>query len=203
MKFSLYDPQSLEYIGDVDASLDWLASEQEGHDVYVVPANSLSVQPDVEKLASGLKAVANPRLLMWEYMEDHRRDAASGEGGTPYWLPEDEYNASPRYMTTLGPLPKEALLERPPLPLELVKEQKKKEIRRAYDEALGATMTMPSESPLANEVAVAAMQFMQEDAEGCTYVMSLLAQRRDDFLRAVDAAQSSKDVAKIIPIFPF
>ncbi len=52
----------------------------------------------------------------WEQVEDHRQQYDSTgvkAGGTQYWLPGDSNTSVPRYMTELGPLPEDALLEAP------------------------------------------------------------------------------------------
>jgi hypothetical protein len=55
-------------------------------------------------------------------------------GGTPYWLPGDDYNSPERYTEELGPLPTGALLERPakpePTPEELAAARKTEIIAR-------------------------------------------------------------------------
>lgn len=52
----------------------------------------------------------------WTYVTDHRRKYDSqGKlvGGTGYWLRGDDHLSSPRYMQTLGELPRDALLQCP------------------------------------------------------------------------------------------
>lgn len=62
----------------------------------------------------------------WIYSDDHRQKvdeygAIIPGTGTPYWLPGDEWNTPPRFMTTIGKLPKNALLSSPQKPKEQVK----------------------------------------------------------------------------------
>ena len=54
----------------------------------------------------------------WEVVEDHRQTRDKGgvieeDSGTPYWLPGDTWQTPARYLTELGPLPENALLEKP------------------------------------------------------------------------------------------
>lgn len=69
----------------------------------------------------------------WEIVEDHRRHTDSTgtqTGGTPFWLPGDNWQSPPRYMKELGPLPAGAVTERPAPTLD--------EARAAALEALNA-----------------------------------------------------------------
>lgn len=64
----------------------------------------------------------------WIYTEDHRQKvdeygAIIPGTGTPYWLPGDEWNTPPRFMTTIGRLPKNALLSSPQKPREQIKKE--------------------------------------------------------------------------------
>ena len=92
--------------------------------------------------ATGATSVAPPAVIptgqtarwtgdAWEKVEDHRQhmdERGRKEGGTPYWLPDDTWRSEPRYMEELGPLPADALLERPRRPLEEYKADKRREI---------------------------------------------------------------------------
>ena len=49
----------------------------------------------------------------WDVVEDHRKKLGVPDSGTPYWFPGDAWNTPARYMTELGPLPEDALLEAP------------------------------------------------------------------------------------------
>lgn len=49
----------------------------------------------------------------WGVVEDHRKKPGVEGSGTPYWLPGDAWNTPAHYMTELGPLPEDALLEAP------------------------------------------------------------------------------------------
>lgn len=58
----------------------------------------------------------------WLLIDDHRARSAQEYGpelaqdATAYWLPDDDWQAQPRQMTRIGPLPEGALLERPEKP---------------------------------------------------------------------------------------
>lgn len=72
----------------------------------------------------------------WNIVEDHRQKYINNilieSSGTPYWLPEDSYNSEPRYMETPGPLPENALLEKPTIPLDILKNEKLNEIKKSF-----------------------------------------------------------------------
>ena len=165
--------------------------------------------------ATGATSVAPPAVIptgqtarwtgdAWEKVEDHRQhmdERGRKEGGTPYWLPDDTWRSEPRYMEELGPLPADALLERPRRPLEEYKADKRREIIAGYTAALTATLTMPAESPSA-EVATGAALFAADDAVGLADVQTILIARRDELLAAVEAAQRRETVSAIVVSYP-
>lgn len=117
----------------------------------------------------------------WEIMEDHRQhtnEQGVKEGGTGYWLPGDTAHSAARYTEDLGPLPEGARLTPPPPSLAESASAKRREIARGHEEAIVATMTMPSASPGQGEIAAQAALFAAEDAEGLADVLDLLAARR-------------------------
>ena len=63
--------------------------------------------------------------ISWELKEDHRRYLENGEyvGGTCYWLPEDDYTSDGHYMAELGPLPPNAIMERPAKPQDVIERE--------------------------------------------------------------------------------
>ena len=162
--------------------------------------------------ATGATSVAPPAVIptgqtarwtgdAWEKVEDHRQhmdERGRKEGGTPYWLPDDTWRSEPRYMEELGPLPTDALLERPRRPLEEYKVDKRREIIAGYTAAL----TMPAESPSAAEVATGAALFAADDAVGLVDVQTILIARRDELLAAVEAAQRRETVSAIVVSYP-
>ena len=141
----------------------------------------------------------------WETVEDHRQhmdERGRKEGGTPYWLPDDTWRSEPRYMEELGPLPADALLERPRRPLDEYKADKRREIAAGYTAALTATLTMPAESPSAAEVATGAALFAADDAVGLADVHVILTSRRNELLTAVDAATNRETLEELIIDYP-
>ena len=124
-----FDHDTKEYLFSEDAFLDPLETEQQGHAVYLLPANSTFTAPLDAK--EGYAVVWNGET--WEYIEDHRQNRDKGgvpiEGtGTAYWLPGDTWQSQARYMKKLGPLPEGALLERPEKSLEELKADKVSQI---------------------------------------------------------------------------
>ena len=180
----MYDLKTGEYTGSRDATL----------------------RPNGEPIleATGATPVALPASIpsghvarwtgdAWETVEDHRQhmdERGRKEGGTPYWLPGDTWRSEPRYMEELGPLPTDALLERPRRPLEEYKVDKRREIIAGYTAALTATLTMPAESPSVAE------------AVGLVDVQTILIARRDELLAAVEAAQRRETVSTIVVSYP-
>lgn len=97
-------------------SPDPLESEQQGKAVWLVPANSTFIAPPV---ADHGKVVVW-KGASWAQVEDNR--------GTKYWLPGDTWQTEPREMKDLGPLPEEAMLDRPEKSLEELKADKVSQI---------------------------------------------------------------------------
>lgn len=124
-----YDHETKEYLFSEDAFLDPLETEQQGKEVYLLPADSTFIEPLPAK--EGYAVCWNGEA--WEYIEDHRQKRDKGgvpiEGtGTAYWLSEDTWESEARYMKELGPLPEGALLERPEKSLEEFKADKVSQI---------------------------------------------------------------------------
>ena len=138
----------------------------------------------------------------WEVVEDHRQHMDSKGtkiGGTPYWQPAegDDWQSPPRYMDSLGPLPEGAVTERPKKPLSVLKAEKEREITAACDAAIVASLTMPTASPSATEVAVAAASLASVDPDGPDTLLALHTARRDELLAAVAAADSTAALAAV------
>lgn len=109
-----FNEDTKEFLYAEEAFLDPLETEQQGKEIYLLPADSTFTAPLDEK--EGYAVCWNGTA--WEYIEDHRQKRDMGgvpiEGtGTAYWLPEDTWRTPARYMTELGPLPEGALLEAP------------------------------------------------------------------------------------------
>ena len=98
-----YDPKTKELTGSKPAQ-----RRPNGQPITDV-LNATTVEPPV--LTDKQQAVWNG--TSWEVVEDHRKKPGVEGSGTPYWLPGDAWNTPARYMTELGPLPKDALLEAP------------------------------------------------------------------------------------------
>ena len=138
----------------------------------------------------------------WEVVEDHRQHMDSKgtkTGGTPHWLPADgdDYTSPPRYMDSLGPLPEGAVTARSEKPLSVLKAEKEREITAACDAAMVASLTMPTASPSATEVAVAAASLAGIDPDGPDTLLALHTARRDELLAAVAAADSTAALADV------
>ena len=194
----LYDPKTKEFIGQRDAAA---RPRERGYILQATFATPV-VPPDVpEGYAARWTGEA------WELVEDHRQkiDAQGRKyGGTPYWLPAegDTWQSPARYVEELGPLPENALLERPERPLDEYKTDKRREIVAGHTAALTATLTMPAESPSAAVMAAGAALFAVDDAEGLADVQTILITRRDELLAAVDAATSRETLDDIIIDYP-
>ena len=138
----------------------------------------------------------------WETVEDHRQyldERGTKQGGTPYWLPSegDDWQSQPRYTEALGPLPSGAVTQRPEKPLPVVKEEKNREVISACDAAIIASLTMPSASPSATEVSVAAASLAAVDPDGPDTLLALHTARRDALLAAVAAAETVEAVQAV------
>lgn len=121
MQVYKYDEETKEYIGTEPALLDPLETEQQGKDVYLLPANATFIPP-TEPL-DGYVNVWNGSV--WEQVEDHRKQE--------YWLPEDKYGAPAHEMKELGPLPEGATLTAPERTLDDAKPAKIAELKAERD----------------------------------------------------------------------
>lgn len=66
-----------------------------------------------------LEVAAKRKKGSWLYIEDHRQhmdEQGTKQGGTPYWLPDDDWQTPARYVEDLGPLPAEAVRNQPQRP---------------------------------------------------------------------------------------
>ena len=192
----MYDLKTGEYTGSRDAT-------QRPNGEYMLEATGATPVVLPADIPAG--HVARWTGDAWETVEDHRQhmdERGRKEGGTPYWLPDDTWRSEPRYMEELGPLPADALLERPRRPLEEYKADKRREIIAGYTAALTATLTMPAESPSAAEVAAGAALFAADDAVGLADVHVILTSRRNELLTAVDAATNRETLEELIIDYP-
>ena len=173
----MYDLKTGEYTGSRDAT-------RRPNGEYILEATGATPVAPPAVIPTGQTARWTGDA--WEKVEDHRQhmdERGRKEGGTPYWLPDDTWRSEPRYMEELGPLPADALLERPRRPLEEYKADKRREIIAGYTAALTATLTMPAESPSAAEVATGAALFAADDAVGLADVQTILIARRSSCWR--------------------
>ena len=192
----MYDLKTGEYTGSRDAT-------QRPNGEYILEATGATPVALPASIPSG--HVARWTGDAWEKVEDHRQhmdERGRKEGGTPYWLPGDTWRSEPRYTDELGPLPENALLERPERPLDEYKADKRREIAAGYTAALTATLTMPAESPSAAEVATGAALFAADDAVGLADVQAILTSRRNEFLTAVDAATNRECLEALTIDYP-
>lgn len=118
-------------------SPDPLESEKKGKAVWLMPANTTSIEPPfaIEKHVRVFKNGA------WEQVEDNR--------GTEYWLPGDDWQTEPHKMEELGSLPDGATTERPEKPFSQLKIEKLSEINALYQQAIATlTPTYPDDERL-------------------------------------------------------
>lgn len=134
-----FDPNTKEYLFAEEAFLDPLETEQQGQQVWLLPADNTFAKPLTEK--KGYAVVWSGTA--WEYIEDHRQTHDKGgvpvEGsGTPYWLPGDTWQTPARYMTELGKLPEGAMLEKPEKPAEVLAEEELAKLKAERAAAVAA-----------------------------------------------------------------
>ena len=67
-----YDPDTLEYKGMVPTTLDPRASELEGHDVWMIPANATDIGPDLSSVGEHQICVFDPKHNKWDIVPDFR-----------------------------------------------------------------------------------------------------------------------------------
>lgn len=96
----------------------------------------------------------------------------------------------------------EAIVLGPVWSLEEARNDRIQAINTAYDAALTATLTMPAENPASAEIALAALDFQAEDAEGLAYVRGLLADRRQELTQSVEIAQTAEEIEALKIDYP-
>lgn len=116
-----YDEITKEYIGYEEALLDPLETEQQGENIYLLPANATFTAPTEPQ--EGYVNVWN--VTAWEQVEDNR--------GVEYWLPEDTYGAPAREMKELGALPEGATTTAPEKTLDELKADKLEALKAERD----------------------------------------------------------------------
>ena len=106
-----YDPHTHEFKESREAQLD--VRGRPITDVLFATSEKPEAAPDGHVMVWNGSA--------WEAVEDHRQHVNKQgvkEGGTEYWLPEDNWLSPARYMEDLGPLPDGAVTARPEQPAE-------------------------------------------------------------------------------------
>lgn len=106
-----YDQQTKEYTGVEVAMLDPLESQQQGKEVYLLPANASFIAPTIKE---GFAPVWNGEA--WEQVEDNR--------GKRYWLKSDTFGTPAHEMKELGALPDGAVFTSPEKTLDEIKAEK-------------------------------------------------------------------------------
>lgn len=81
--------------------------------------------------------------------------------------------------------------------LPSAKDARRAEILSGYDAALAASLTMPVDSPTAQDVSIGAALFAVDDPDGLAFVRETHAARRDELLAAVEAADTVEAVQAI------
>lgn len=98
----------------------------------ITPDNALRVLPEFK---AKFQPILNEAQDGWTEIPDHRQqkdeqDRIIEGSGTPYYLPEDNYQSEAKYMTEFGSLPKNALLIKPVKTLGEGQEEKIAEIKQ-------------------------------------------------------------------------
>lgn len=106
-----YDQKTKEYTGVEPAVLDPLESQQQGKDIYLLPANATFTAPTITE---GYATVWNGEA--WEQIEDNR--------GKEYWLKSDTFGTPARTMKELGAFPADAVFTAPEKMLSELKQEK-------------------------------------------------------------------------------
>ena len=165
--------------------------------VTVVPADRLIIV-DGEALVFAYEAPASLHALQWK-----------GESGHTEWTdgPNQPLTAAD-YATQVAPFvtawqaekarrEEDAAREAAARALPDAKAAKTAEVLSGYDAALAASLTMPVDSPTAQDVSIGAALCAVDDAEGLAFVRETHAARRDELLAAVAAAESVEAVQAV------
>ena len=166
--------------------------------VTVVPSDKLIIV-DGEALVFAYEAPASLHALQW-----------SGETGHTEWTDgrPNEPLTTADYATQVAPFvtawqaekarrEEDAAREAAARALPDARAAKTAEIQSGYDAALAASLTMPVDSPTAQDVSIGAALFAVDDAEGLAFVRETHAARRDELLAAVAAAESVEAVQAV------
>ena len=159
---------------------------------YLIPGDSTLIAPPECKAPQ----VAHWTGEKWEIIEDHRQhldETGTPAGGTPYWLPSegDNWQSEPRYMKTLGSLPKEAVTTRPE---KTAAEIQQEQLQQTVDEAKNYL----------NETDYRVLKFMDKYIQGNPEVLAEFTKEYPDTLEKrqeardnINGAQASAQLAGI------
>ena len=154
----MYSPSTREYTGARAATVI--------NGKEITKAAYATVVSPPESIPEG--SVARWNGTSWDIVEDHRRkldEHGVFYGGTPYWLPDDDYTVAARYMEELGPLPEGATTEMP------VKVYSVEELKDEFLNKLGLDFTACSNS-LAVETSIG--YTVNADSEALVNVSNLI-----------------------------
>ncbi len=198
-----YDPHTHEFKESREAQLD--VRGRPITDVLFATSEKPEAAPDGHVMVWNGSA--------WEAVEDHRQHVNKQgvkEGGTEYWLPEDNWLSPARYMEDLGPLPDGAVTARPEQPAEEKLADAKRAKTAQFDRVM-ADIDASLVRPIAD--IVDAMLNPETVSEGdtntnfeqSTTVFNQLRelQAHNRVLRAqIESAQTVEEVQAIEPVTP-
>lgn len=198
-----YDPHTHEFKESREAQLD--VRGRPITDVLFATSEKPEAAPDGHVMVWNGSA--------WEAVEDHRQHVNKQgvkEGGTEYWLPEDNWLSPARYMEDLGPLPDGAVTARPEQPAEEKLADAKRAKTAQFDRVM-ADIDASLVRPIAD--IVDAMLNPETVSEGdtntnfeqSTTVFNQLRelQAHNRVLRAqIEPAQTVEEVQAVEPVIP-
>lgn len=198
-----YDPHTHEFKESREAQLD--VRGRPITDVLFATSEKPEAAPDGHVMVWNGSA--------WEAVEDHRQHVNNQgvkEGGTEYWLPEDNWLSPARYMEDLGPLPDGAVTARPEQPAEEKLADAKRAKTAQFDRVM-ADIDASLVRPIAD--IVDAMLNPETVSEGdtntnfeqSTTVFNQLRelQAHNRVLRAqIEPAQTVEEVQAVEPVIP-
>lgn len=166
--------------------------------VTVVPSDKLIIV-DGEALVFAYEAPASLHALQWSGETGHT-EWTDGRPNQP--LTAADYDEQVAPFVTVWQAEKarreeDAAREAAARALPDAKAAKTAEVLSGYDAALAASLTMPTETPTAQDVSIGAALFAVDDAEGLAFVRETHAARRDELLAAVEAADTVEAVQAV------
>ena len=166
--------------------------------VTVVPSDKLIIV-DGEALVFAYEAPASLHALQWSGETGHT-EWTDGRPNQP--LTAADYDEQVAPFVTVWQAEKarreeDAAREAAARALPDARAAKTAEVLSGYDAALAASLTMPVDSPTAQDVSIGAALFAVDDAEGLAFVRETHAARRDELLAAVEAADTVEAVRAV------